>query len=127
MHLGSNWSRRASVALASALLAALPACGEQCYIVPTTVQIVVDSYFVEAPGDVVFTAETALGLATCGPSPSEVTGYHWTLDGEALGDVGAGPFALHFDAPGTYVVEVRIEDDIGAELPSVGYASILVY
>ena len=118
-------ARRA--ALVVALFPALSACGEQCYIVPTSVEIVVDSYFVEAPGDVVFTAETALGLATCGPSPLEVTAYHWSLDGEPLDDVGGGPFSLRFEAPGTYVVEVRIEDDIGAELPTVGHASILVY
>lgn len=127
MPFGPHRSRRASAALALALLAALPACGEQCYIVPTTVEIAADSYFVEAPGDVFFMAETELGFATCGPNPSEVTAYHWTLDGEALDAVGRGPFSLRFDAPGTYVVEVRIEDDLGAELPSVGHASILVY
>jgi hypothetical protein len=119
-------------ALAASLVVAASACGDQCYIVPTWVDLVADTYYVRVPGDVAFTAETELGIDTCGPSPTEVVAYHWRLDGQALepedgGEPLGADISIHFDAPGTHVVQVRIEDDLGAELPVVGRASIFAY
>jgi hypothetical protein len=126
--------RRASrfaVALAALPLASTFGCADQCVVVPTWVDIVADRYYLKAPGDVAFTAVTQLGVDTCGPSPTEVTAYHWRLDGEPLEADEGGPLgeavSVHFDAPGAHVVQVRIEDDLGAELPVVGRASVLVY
>jgi hypothetical protein len=120
---------RTALVLALALLA--PACGDPCYIVPTSVAIAADRYFLEAPGDVALTAVTELGVDSCGPSPTEVVAYHWQLDGEPLdaddGEPLGAEITIHLDTPGTHVVEVRIEDDVGAEIPYVGRASILVY
>jgi hypothetical protein len=125
--------RFVSVLGCAAIAAALASgCGDQCYLFPTSVELVLDRPYVEAPGVIEATAETMIGSATCGASPTEVVAYHWRLDGEPLeaedDDEPLGDsIVVAFDAPGVYVLEVRIEDDLGKELPYVGRSSILVY
>ncbi len=86
---------------------------------------------IEAPGEVRAVAVTELGEASCGPSPTEVVAYHWRLDDEPLSGRRGEPLGatidVELDEPGEHVLEVRVEDDLGKELPDVGRASILVY
>src|SRR5688500_4378233 len=88
--LGFRRSRSASAALGASFLA-VAGCGEQCFIFPTSVELAADPQFVEAPGEVLATATTVLGTAACGPEPTEVTAYHWRLDGEPLEGEDGGP------------------------------------
>ncbi len=127
-------SRTAALGRASALLALAAlavGCEDPCFIFPTRVDLVVEPPFVEAPGEVVATADTVLGITNCGPNPTEVVAYHWRLDGEDLEGEDGEPLGesivLAFDEPGLHVVEVRIEDDLGKELPYVGHSAVFVY
>lgn len=124
--------RRPSVVSSVLALAALvEACGEECVVVPTQVALDIDPVFVEAPGEVSAVALVELGGASCGPDPTRVVAYEWRLDGEPLEAASGGPLGsrvvVELEDPGVHVLEVRVEDDLGTELPYVGRSSLLAY
>ncbi|MBC7172528.1 MAG: PKD domain-containing protein [Polyangiaceae bacterium] len=123
MRLGG---RRIRLLFLLAVLSFSEGCAEECIIVPTSVELSVDHSARKAPAAVVVTAKTTLGSSSCGPEPTEILAYRWRLDGVPLEAEGA-QIVLELTTPGSYVVEVRVEDDLGAELPSVGRATVRVY